>query len=65
MNKQYLSYILICSFDILYNSKFILIAMSLGTNVVVVTRIHCISEDTQEIPQSRSIAVKRRRDEEQ
>ena len=28
--------------SILYNSKFILMAMSLGTNAVVVTRVHCI-----------------------
>ena len=25
-------------------------ATSLGTNAVVVTRVHCISEDTQEMP---------------
>ena len=40
--KQDLSYLSICSLSILYNSKFILMAMSLGTNPVVVTRIHCI-----------------------
>ena len=40
--KQNLSYISICSLSILYNSKFILMAMSLGTNDVVVTRVHCI-----------------------
>ena len=28
--------------SILYNSKFILMATSLGTNAVVVTRVHCI-----------------------
>ena len=38
--KQGLSYISICSFSILYNSKFILLATSLGTNVVVLTRVH-------------------------
>ena len=27
---------------ILYNSKFILMAISLGTNAVIVTRVHCI-----------------------
>ena len=34
--KQDISYILICSLSILYNSKFILIAMSSETNAVVV-----------------------------
>ena len=38
--KQGLSYIF-CPFRILYNSKFILMAPSLGTNAVVVTRVHC------------------------
>ena len=38
--KQGLSYIL-CPLKILYNSKFILMAISLGTNAVVVTRVHC------------------------
>ena len=33
--------ILFCSLRILYNSKFILMAIYLGTNVVVVTRVHC------------------------
>ena len=33
--KQDISYISICSFSILYNSKFILMAMFLGTNVVI------------------------------
>ena len=42
--QQGLSYILLCihPLRILYNSKFILMATSLGTNTVVVTRIHCI-----------------------
>ena len=40
--KQDLSYISICSLSILYNGKFILMATSLGTNVVVVTRVHCM-----------------------
>ena len=31
-----------CSLSILLSSKFILMAMSLGTNVVVVTMVHCI-----------------------
>ena len=30
-----------CSLRILYNSKFILMATSFGTNAVVVTRVHC------------------------
>ena len=40
MNKQGLSYIILCPFRILYNSKFILMAASLGSlgNAVVVTR---------------------------
>ena len=36
--KQKLSYI-VCSLRIPYNSKFILMAASLGTNAVVVTRV--------------------------
>ena len=40
--KQDFSHISICSLSILYNSKFVLMAMSLGTNAVVVTRVHCI-----------------------
>ena len=47
--KQDLSYISVCSLNILYNSKFILMETSLGTNAVVVTRVHCIyapSEDS-------------------
>ena len=39
--KQDLSYISICTLSILYNSKFILMAMSSGTNDVVITRVHC------------------------
>ena len=39
--KQDLSYISLCSLSILYNSKSILMATSLGTNAVVVTRVHC------------------------
>ena len=35
----YVSFLLI-----LYNSKFILMATSLGTNAVVVTRVHCTSD---------------------
>ena len=40
--KLDLSYISIWSLSVPYNSKFILKATSLGTNVVVVTRVHCI-----------------------
>ena len=40
--KQDFSYISICPLSILYNSKFILTATSLGTNAVVVTRVHYI-----------------------
>ena len=39
--KQGLSYISFCPYRILYNSEFILMEISLGTNTVVVTRIHC------------------------
>ena len=41
--KQCLSYISFCPLRILYNSKFDLMATSLGTNVVVLTRFHYIS----------------------
>ena len=40
--KKNISYISFCSLRILYNSKFILMAVCLETNVVV-TRIHCIT----------------------
>ena len=40
--KQDLSYTSLCPLRILYNSKFILMATSLGTNAVVVTRFHCM-----------------------
>ena len=46
--KQDLSYISICSLSILYNSKFIILATSLGTNAVVVTRVHCIIDAFEE-----------------
>ena len=39
--KQGLSYIPFCPLRILYNSKFILMATSLGRNTVGVTRLHC------------------------
>ena len=40
--KQGLSYRAFCPYRILYNSKVILMATSLGTNAIVVTRVHCI-----------------------
>ena len=40
--KQGLSYISFCPLRILYNSKFILMATSLGTNAVFVTKVHWI-----------------------
>ena len=40
--KQGLSYISFCPLRILYNSKFILMETSLGTNAVVVIRVHCM-----------------------
>ena len=39
--KQGLFYIPFYPLRILYNSNFILMATSLGTNAVVVTRVHC------------------------
>ena len=39
--KQSLSYISFCPLRILYNSKFIIMEKSLGTNAVIVTRVHC------------------------
>ena len=41
--NQDLSYISICSLSILYNSKFIVMAISLETNAVVVTSVHYIT----------------------
>ena len=41
--KQDFSHISVCSLSILYSSKFILISMSLGTNAVIVMRVHCIN----------------------
>ena len=41
-SKRGISYISICSFSILYNSKSVLMATSLGTNAVVLARVHCI-----------------------
>ena len=34
-----------CSFRLVYNSKFILMAISLGTNAVVVMRVRCVYRD--------------------
>ena len=39
--KQCLSYIWFCSLRFHYNSNFILLATSLETNAIVVTRVHC------------------------
>ena len=39
--KQGISYISFCPLRILYNSKFIIMATFMGTNAVVVTRVHC------------------------
>ena len=39
--KQGLSNISFCPLRNLYNSKFVIMATSLGKNVVVVTRVHC------------------------
>ena len=39
--KQGLSYISFCPLRILYNSKFIIMKTFLGTNAVVVKRVHC------------------------
>ena len=39
--KQGLFYLSFCPLKILYNSKFIIMATFLGTNAVVVTRVHC------------------------
>ena len=41
--KHGICYISFCSLRILYNSKFILMAISLGTNAVVVMRVQCSS----------------------
>ena len=41
IRKQDFSYILMFPLSILYNSKFTLMAKSLGTNAVVVTRVRC------------------------
>ena len=43
--KQGLSYISFCPLRILYNSKFILVAISVGTNAVVVTVHICHYRD--------------------
>ena len=40
--KQDLSYISLCPLRILQNSKFIIMATFLGTNAVIVTKVHCI-----------------------
>ena len=40
--KRGLSLLLFCPLRILYNSKVIIMATFLGTNAVVLTRVHCI-----------------------
>ena len=44
ITKQEVSYFSVGPLSIRYNSKFILMEMSLGTNAVIVTRVPCISE---------------------
>ena len=52
--KQGLSYISFCPLRFLYISKFIIMATSLRTNDVVVTRVHCISDTYKKSDQSLS-----------
>ena len=47
--KTNLSYISFCSLSSLYNSKFILMATSLGTNTVVVTRVRCTTKKAENL----------------
>ena len=47
--KQGLSYISFCPLRVLYISKFIIMATSLRTNVVVVSRVHCISDTYKKV----------------
>ena len=44
--KQILPYISFCLLRILYKRKIVLMATSVGTNAVVVTRVHCIHSKT-------------------
>ena len=46
--KQYISYISFCPLTIFYNSKFIIMAATYGTNSVVVRRAHCIYQPQRE-----------------
>ena len=56
--EQSLPYISICSLRIrFYNSKFILMATSLGTDAVVVMRVHCIFVHTHWNNHSAAIPV--------
>ena len=56
--EQSLPYISICSLRIrFYNSKFILMATSLGTDAVVVMRVHCIFVHTHWYNHSAAIPV--------
>ena len=43
ITNQDLSYVSVCSLSILYNGKVILMTTSLGTNAVIVKRVHCIT----------------------
>ena len=52
--KQDLSYTQVCPLSLLYNSKFILMAMSWGTNFVVGTSVLCINLPWLELPMSRT-----------
>ena len=43
--EEYGAFNILLRLRILYNSKFILVATSLGVNNIVITRIHCIKMD--------------------
>ena len=47
--KQGLLFILFCPIRILYNSIFILMATALGTNAVVVMRVHCSKQEVTNV----------------
>ena len=50
-------YIPFCPLRILYNSKFILMATSLETNAVVVTRVHCTALERSTVKRSVEVGV--------
>ena len=54
--RKRLSYISFCLLRILYNSKFIIMAASLGTNAVVVTRVHCTIVATDSVSGQRRLS---------